>query len=459
MNSLRHCLLASLFLVVATGLATAETYSVGPGKALIHPGHVPWNNLNPGDVVEIHWRPEAYRYKWVMSRQGTAEKPIVVRGIRNEKGEAPDLDASRASTPTNLDFWSGARGVIKIGGSSNSGDLPPAYIVLENLNIHGAKPENFFLGKEGLTEYAQNASAIYLESGNHITIRNCRLHDCGNGLFVAPAAEEVLVEGCDIFDNGIEESVYEHNVYSEAKGMVFQFNRLGPLRMGCRGNNLKDRSSGLIIRYNRVENGNRQLDLVDSQEGEDIRNDPRYHLAQVYGNLLIEHQGTDNNQIVHFGGDSGDDQANRRQLQFYNNTVISTRTEKTVLLKLTTNMQTAEVWNNVIYTNGAGSTFAILDEDGQVRLRGNFIKPGWRQSHGQLKGTISATGMIESDNPGFADPAQGDYQPGVKSLLRDVGLDAPPKSLPVEFEPPWPNRPAAKRPLAGRIDLGCFEGK
>jgi hypothetical protein len=191
----------------------------------------------------------------------------------------------------------------------------------------------------------------------------------------------------------------------------------------------------------------------------EIRNDKRYHLAQVYGNLLIEHEGIDNNQIVHFGGDSGDDNANRRQLQFYNNTVISTRTEKTVLLKLTTNSQSAEVWNNVIYTNGAGSTFAILDEDGQVRLRGNYIKPGWRKSHGELKGTITATGMVEAENPGFADPAKGDYQPGAQSPLRDSGSEAPPKSPPVEFEPPWHNRPGAKRPLTGRIDLGCFEGK
>ena len=37
-----------------------------------------------------------------------------------------------------------------------------------------------------------------------------------------------------IFDNGIEESVYEHNVYAESKGIIYQFNRLGPLRLGSR---------------------------------------------------------------------------------------------------------------------------------------------------------------------------------------------------------------------------------
>jgi len=459
MNVFRVWLFTGVSFLSSVGMASAETYRVGPEHELHHPGHVPWSQLNPGDVVEIDWRPEPYRYKWVISRAGTATQPITIRGVRNLRGESPVFDASRASTPSGLHFPAPARSVIKVGISSDSGNEPPAYIVLENLNIQGARPENFFLGSEGLTEYAQNASAIYIESGHHITIRNCRLHDCGNGIFVAPDAEEILVEGCDIFDNGIEGSVYEHNAYSESTGMIYQFNRFGPLRSGCRGNNLKDRSAGLIVRFNRIEKGNRQLDLVDSQEGMEIRNDPRYHLAHVYGNLLIEHEGPDNNQIVHFGGDSGDDQANRRSLQFYNNTIISTRSEKTVLLKLSTNLQSADVWNNVIYTNAAGSTFAILDEDGQVHMRGNFIKPGWRKCHGTLKGSVAATGMIEEENPGFNDPAKGDYQPGIRSILRDRGVPAPPRTPIVEFEPPSFDRPAIKRPLSGTLDLGCFEGK
>ena len=439
-------------------MASAETITVGPGQQKRDPSHVAWGQLEPGDIVEIHWRPEPYRNKWALSRQGTPDKPIIVRGIRNEKGEMPEIDASRAVAPNGQLFWGEARSVVKIGESNDSGDEAPAHLIVENLHIHGAKPETFFLGKDGLTEYVAAASAIYIESGHHITIRNCRLHDCGNGLFVAPASEEILVEGCDVFDNGNVDSVYEHNVYSEAKGITYQFNRFGPLRFGCRGNNLKDRSAGLIVRYNRIEKGNRQLDIVDSQEGMEIRNDPRYHLAQVYGNLLIEHEGADNNQIVHFGGDSGDDQANRHSLLFYNNTVISTRTEKTVLVRLSTNSQSADIFNNVIYTPAEGKTFAIVDAEGQVNLRGNYMKPGWKKCHGKYSGTITASGMIEVDDPGFVDSAKGDYQPGPGSVLRDKGEKTPEEGR-VRFEPPWLDRAAIKRKEAGRLDLGCFEGK
>ncbi len=284
----------------------------------------------------------------------------------------------------------------------------------------------------------------------------------GNGVFVAPDCEEVLIEGCDIFDNGNEDSIYEHNAYSESKGIVYQFNRFGPLRTGCRGNNLKDRSAGLIVRYNRIEGGNRQLDLVDSQEGMEIRNDPRYHLAQVYGNLLIERQGPDNNQIIHFGGDSGDDNANRRTLQFYHNTIVSTRTEKTVLLRLSTPQQSAELWNNAIYTTAPGSTFAILDEEGQVQMRNCFLKPKWRNCHGELKGQVATSGLIEVEDPQFlnvlpGDLLKSDFHLSPKSPLLNTGADAPPRSLPVEFEPPGPTSPAALRTLTGKPDIGCFE--
>lgn len=54
----------------------------------------------------------------------------------------------------------------------------------------------------------------------------------------------------------IESSIYKHNSYTESQGIVFEFNHYGPLRAGCPGNNLKDRSTGTVIRYNWIEGGN-----------------------------------------------------------------------------------------------------------------------------------------------------------------------------------------------------------
>lgn len=57
---------------------------------------------------------------------------------------------------------------------------------------------------------------------------------------------------------------------------------------GCLGNNLKDRSAGTVIRYNYIENANRQIDLVESSYVS-IISDPSYRTTLVYGNVLAEY--------------------------------------------------------------------------------------------------------------------------------------------------------------------------
>jgi hypothetical protein len=94
-----------------------------------------------------------------------------------------------------------------------------------------------------------------------LIIRNCILRDSGNGLFIGAydgETEDILVEGNWIYDNGIEGSIYEHNTYTAAIGITYQYNRFGPLRGTAGGNNLKDRSAGLVVRWNWLERGNRK---------------------------------------------------------------------------------------------------------------------------------------------------------------------------------------------------------
>ena len=62
-----------------------------------------------------------------------------------------------------------------------------------------------FTGRNGLTNYTDNAASVYVENGQNVTIRNCIFHDSGNGLFVAAASKNVLIQGCWIYDNGIGE--------------------------------------------------------------------------------------------------------------------------------------------------------------------------------------------------------------------------------------------------------------
>ena len=65
-------------------------------------------------------------------------------------------------------------------------------------------------------------------------------------------------------------------------------------------------AESVVIRYNWIEDGNRQLDLVETDFAE-LRDDPSYRRTLVYGNLLIETADVGNSQIVHYGGDGGDE--------------------------------------------------------------------------------------------------------------------------------------------------------
>ncbi len=456
--------IASFLAVALTPLrpAHALAYDVGPGLAFEAIGDVPWESLMPGDEVLIHWREAPYAEKFVICRQGTESNPIVVRGISGPLGELPVIDGRDATTRSSLDFWSETRGVIKIGGANAPDDTMPSWIVIENLEIRSGRAPFTFTGRDGLTGYDENAASIFVEKGEHIRLSNLALHDSGNGLFVAHETTDILVEGCHVHDNGIEGSIYEHNSYTEANGIVFQFNHYGPLRAGCLGNNLKDRSAGTVVRYNWIESGNRQLDLVESDH-DSLISLPSYRVTFVYGNVLVEHEGDGNSQILHYGGDNGDDESIYRKgtLYFFNNTVVSTRDGNTTLARLSTNDEHADCRNNVIYVTAPGDRLAMLAESGALDLANNWTKPGWVDCHGTLAGTITDHGgSVTGDSPGFANEAAQDFHlahPG--SLCLDAGTDLAAAALPdhAPLSQYVVHQGAEPRPLEGPLDLGAFE--
>src|SRR6218665_1349227 len=100
------------FLVMVAGSLHAAIHEVGPGMPLGEPGEVPWETLQPGDVVRIHARKEPYRAKWVLCVRGEAERPILVQGVRGPQGELPVIEGDGAVTRAELDFWGEDRAVI-----------------------------------------------------------------------------------------------------------------------------------------------------------------------------------------------------------------------------------------------------------------------------------------------------------------------------------------------------------
>ena len=414
--------ISSLLFILLFNPIIAENYHIGPDYDMKAIADAPWDALNPGDTVFIHWRDTPYKEKWIINLRGTEENPIVVSGVANDNGELPEIDGNNATTPLELDFWNEVRGIIKIGGASYPNTETAAYIIIENLDIHTGRPGYYFTDDAGSTqEYVQNCAAVYVDIGENITVRNCMLHDCGNGIFVSSASSDIVFEYNYIYDNGIEGDYYEHNNYTSATNITFQFNYFGALRDGCDGNNLKDRSAGTVIRYNWIEDGNRQLDLVDAGE-EALYNNSIYRSTYVYGNVLVENDGQGNSQIIHYGGDSQDLTRYRKgTLYLFNNTVISTRGGNTTLVRLSSEEESCVCFNNIIYVTADGSKLAMLNDEGTISLENNYMKPGWVKSHSTDNGTINNLGNIEAESPGFTDFGSWDLTPSESSVCFNAG--------------------------------------
>ncbi len=454
-----------LILIFCSYSLHATDYHVDENPPYQNIGDVPWATITAGDRIFIHWRAQPYKEKWVINAVGTELNPIHVIGVNGPGGEQAVIDGNGATTVPGVNFWNERRGLIKIGGSNTPDNNLPEHIIIENLDIRSARPPYQFINDSGGTEtYSTNAASLYVEIGAHITFRNNTIRDSGNGIFVGAnggQTQDILIQGNHIYDNGIDGRIFEHNTYTAAIGIVYEGNHFGPLRAGALGNNLKDRSAGLVVRYNWIEDGNRQLDLVDAEDSSVLVNHPSYATTHVYGNVLMESDGQGNSQMVHYGGDSGTlDDYRKGDLYFYNNSIISTRTGNTTLLRLSSNDETAHVFNNVYYGTGNGGLLALMAGSGGVNIQHNWFKTGWQDCHCSPAGSIFDLGNnIIGNDPLFVELNSENWFPTVNSDLVNTGM-APPNVLLPDHKVDKQyvkHQGMQSRPDLDTTDIGAFE--
>lgn len=430
---------------------TGRDFPVGPGQKYTSLGDVPWETLAAGDTVRVHHRAEPYREKIMVTGVGRPDAPIRVCGIPGPKGELPVIDGDRATTRPSIDFpYEGhqVRGLVIIGKRHSAPYREqPEHILIEHLEIRNAAEPNRFVDRRGKdTPWAGNAAGIFLQRGSHVTIRGCVIHGNGNGMFLGTMGSEelssdILIEGNYVYGNASPTDWYEHNVYNEVSGVVFQYNRFGPPRTGDRGTlgaNIKERSAGVVIRYNFIEDGAHLIDLVDSQEARDPNvKDPTFHESWIYGNVLVRGKEP-SGSMVHYGGDSGlFDTYRKGTLHFHHNTVIVKNAgypgwQSTALFELSTNDERLDMRNNVLFTEKpptAESPVVILGArdgviSGVAELSQNWLSTGVAPLDGfpgkPYERKARVTGFEASQrgtDPGFADIAKLELWPATGSAL------------------------------------------
>lgn len=418
-------------------------YPVGPGQKYQSLGEVPFETLKAGDTVRVYHRPEPYREKLMIGGIGTAQDPIRICGVAGANGALPVIDGKDATTRKQLDFpYDGhqVRGLVIIGHPHDKPyEQTPAHIVLEGLEVRNASPPNEFTDRAGKkSAYSDVVAGIFVERAKNLTIRGCVVTQNNNGIFIGtgggPAlSQNILLEGNYIHQNGSLTRHYEHNVYNEASNVVYQFNRFGPPRKGQNGQwgaNIKERSAGVVIRHNYIEDGAHLIDLVDAQEAKDTtRALPSFHITHVYGNVLIRGASPDGS-MVHYGGDSGVFADYRKgTLFFYNNTVVVKNAgykeyTANAIFELSTNEEKLDSRNNVYFSEKAADSLHALGllgprdavTSGIASFAGDWLATGItaddRTEGKQTEIRAKVTGLDKQKRgsaPGFRDAANGDY--------------------------------------------------
>jgi len=428
--------------------SSGRTYEVGPGKKLSSVGDVPWEKLGKGDRVLIHARPQPYREHIVLSAIGTADAPVRVCGVPDASGKLPVLSGNGGTTRSRIGLRYPAvleRGLVVFAlQEGQRWGQKPSHIQLSGLEIRDAHPTSaaFTDHKGEKRRFRDNASAVFIERGAHISVTHCVLTNSGNGFFTASGDSEEMVSrdiallASHVYGNGVEGSYRMHNAYTEAIGMLYEGNRFGPLRSGATGNAIKDRSAFTTVRYNWIEGGAHLLDLVDAEDSYQLTSgDPRYHQVFVYGNVMMNGP-KDGSSLIHFGGDTGIERIYRKgPLFFVHNTVIIRGSESqryfTSLLRLETNAQRAIAVNNVIYVDGSTRP-TWLKYAGQLSLGRNWVNRKVADfKRGEDGAAVAGQGKLIS----------GDGRPFAGAELKPSAALAKHSAAPLPNELPKEHRP------------------
>lgn len=502
-------------LVTALGASLAATYEVGPGQARTKLSDVPWRTLKPGDVVNIHYQPNGYHEIIHISQSGTQAKPILIKGIPDPTtGALPTIDGNGAIMDPHVDFRSTVFenfGVFVVSAAKknyNYGVTFPSWITIESLDIRNALYKKdgsiSFTDVHGKNRIFDTfACGIYIEFAQHLTIRGCEISFNGNGIFANSknqanqSSKDLLIEGNYIHDNGqpnipgLSNGYHEHNCYIEADGVVYQYNRFGPLRKGCHGTMIKDRSAGTIIRYNEAISTecSNIFAILDPQGGADyLEFKPYYPDAYVYGNVITM-KATPNTQssIVWFGAYNGASYyptEHRGTLYFYNNTIVNHQSNCSIF-ELTDLgyvpspdiYERVDCRNNIIYTdtavnaNAYGATRVVITgANGHVDMFNNWLSPkttklwlgheGGSVVNGWANQTFGDAGGV--NDPHFVDMATRNYRLTTASKSVDMAGALAPSALSggyditEQYASPMSHR--ARPVLGASSDLGAYEG-
>lgn len=353
-----------------------------------------------GDVIEIASGNYVTWYGWAQ----IAQNNLTLRGVGPTR---PVIDCRHAALSS--------KGCYIVSGRN---------VTLENLEIMNTRVN---------PDAGANGSGIRLEGGS-VTVRNCYIHDCDNGIMGGSSSSaDILVEYSEFERNGRVDwitrqpdqySGYSHNLYI---GTVRSFTlRHCWSHATAAGHEVKTRALTNHILYNYLwseTTGSRELQIAQGGT------------AYIIGNVIRQGPGSQNAEIIAYGGEGNN--ANP-YLYVVNNTLINERPQNTVFLRVNNNPTQAVFRNNVIQQLGnetiVGGTYAgkVPQETNWITTNAFFRNPA---DH-NFRLTAASIGALDAGSaPGI----------GYNSV-----------SLTPVYQHVFPYS-TQQRPTDGAIDIGAYE--
>jgi hypothetical protein len=374
---------------------------IGAGQPYATVDQVPWELLKAGDSVRFTYSTIPYRAKFIIAGFGTAAAPITICGIPGPNGEKPIIEGAGATTRAALNGTYGnsvetfvarsERAIIEVTKPSHgTWDSFPSYIRINGLNIRNFNKGDLFTDAQGASRTAAQFSAcVWIDRGQNLEFVNNEVSNCSMGLFTKSTNDgnfsvvtNLRVASNYFWGHGVAGSDREHTTYTSGSNVLYEFNHMGPLKSDAMGNAIKDRSAGLMVRFNYIEEGAHSIDMVEAEDWPTIALAlPSYRSTYVYGNVMKKTGQT--GSFFHYGGDHfgapaganwGETLFRQGTLYFWNNTVIATGTEAR-LFQLSTTLETAQIWNNVFYGIVPSGSFFLRQNENDI-VASNYVRGG-----------------------------------------------------------------------------------
>jgi pectate lyase len=356
-----------------------RTIQVGPGKR--------FTKLSPavraaraGDVIEVDVRG---RYAGDVLQIRTNN--LTIRGVGRGRAKFPAAGKS-----------AGRKGNWVVSGHN---------VVVENIEFSGARVSD------------KNGAGIRAE-GRNITVRNCKFHDCENGIL--GGAGTVLIEHCEFSRCGLNGRAHNLYISHNTEKLVFRHNHSHHAMVG---HLLKSRAKENHLLYNYMSDG------VDGSSSY-VVNFPNGGKCFLIGNVLCQSPRTQNSTLVAYGEEGI--RGTNSELYLVNNTLVNNRR--------------TGVFVNVQKVPAA---FKLVAKNNIFAGRGTVTN--WKN--------VAAAGNFSGGDPMFVDRAGFDFRLKPDSPCIDRGVD-PGRAGGLDLKPLFqvgPRTPKRERPVNKQIDIGAIE--